>query len=179
MNEISYIVSVPDLEAFAEHELRTTYRGRILRQSAISALLLAVLTYVFLNSQFHHRLAALSVAVPMALLFFYALPGVSRDQHRKAIRRLYAGATDTALGPHTLSVDGDQLVVVGAHSESRVAWPAICRVATTQNHAFILLGPGKAIIVPLSQLPSASRQDFLNLLASRGLGTAAAPAPAA
>jgi hypothetical protein len=171
MNEdalsVSYTVSVADLEAFADHELRTTLRRRLLLQGLFTSLMITTLAYFFLYSQFHHHVAALSVAIPFGLLLAYALPGVTRDQQLKGIRKLYRGAADPALGPHSITFQPEGLATRSDSGSGLILWSAFQRVALTSNHAFLVLGPLKALVIPLQQIPEPSRSNVLAELSVR------------
>src|SRR5262245_27973385 len=131
MDPITFTVSVGDVENLVEHELRTTYRRRILGQSAAGALGMLVLVYAFLYSQLHHHVAAGAVALFVSLLVLYALPGVTRDQQRKTTRRIYSKDGGSTLGPRTLTLEPEHLLVTSAYGEGRMKWAGFRRLATT------------------------------------------------
>jgi hypothetical protein len=163
---ISYSVGVEDIEAFVEHELRTTYRRRIFLQGAFTALVVATLSYFFLYAQLHHVVASLSVAGLFGLLLLCALPGVTRDQQRRGIRKLFRNAQDTALGPHSLTIKPEGLASESASGSGLVLWPAFQRLSHTRDHVFLLLGPATAIIIPLRDLQEPVRTQLLPELAA-------------
>jgi hypothetical protein len=163
MESFSYDVTVADVQAFLKYELATTHARALRIQSFWSALALGVTTYVVLYAQSHSHLAAALVAVLLALLMLYAFPGVMRDINLKANRKRFANARDTALGHFDL-VLGDRVVAKGIQSESNVAWDAVQSLGLTVSHAFLYLGPSKAIIIPIEQLDPATRQRLVGLL---------------
>jgi hypothetical protein len=164
MDSFSYDVSLADFEAFLENELITAHARALRIQGLWTALAVAGTVYVLLYSQVHNHPAAGSVAIIMALLLIYAYPGVMRHSFIKAARRKLQGAKDTAFGHFELEITADHFVATGPQSEGRVAWGAVQAFHVTPSHAFLYLGPSKAIIVPLSQLDSRSRERLLELL---------------
>src|SRR5512141_1546252 len=110
MITVTYSTTIADIEAFVDHELRTTLRKRLLISGWITGTAIGVACYLFLMSQLHHSFASASVALFLTLLVAYAMPGVTRDQQRKAIRRTYRGASDPALGPQRLTLTPEALL---------------------------------------------------------------------
>ena len=179
MKTLSYTVGVADIEQLVDHELRTTFRGRVLTQSALSAAIGGALIYALIYMHTQQNVAAISVAVLIGLVSFFALPSVTRDQRRKAIRKLYSQTPDTALGPQTMSLGPEGLDIASPNGDSHLRWSAVQRVALTHDHVFIFLGPLKAVILPLHQLDVSVRTEVLASLTAHVPKLAFKQAPAA
>ncbi len=164
MESFSYDVAAADMEAFLDNELVTTHARALRFQALWAGLAVGGAVYLLLYSQVHNHPSAGVVAIVVAFLLFYAYPGVMRDSYLKAARRRLQGARDTALDHFGRRIEADHFVTSGPQSESRVAWSAVQALRLTPSHAFLYLGPGKAIIIPMSQLASTERERLLEQL---------------
>ncbi len=165
--DITYSVSAADLQALVEHEQATTYRSAALRRRLLGSLYVGAALYAMTFFMTHHHIASACVAIPVTLLYLYAIPGVERDQQAKALKKLFTTGSDTALGPQKLSFSDDALIASNASSESRLSWSAFQRLAVTNTHVFLVLGPVKALTIPLAQVPAEQHAELLAFLRTR------------
>ena len=164
--KLSYTVDVLDVVLFVDHELRTTYRARVWAQSACSAPILGAYVYAMTYSGSQNHFGASLCAILVGLVFLLALPSVTRDQTRKAIRRRYSKAPN--IGPQTMSLGPEGLDIESSNGSAHLAWSAVQRVTLTQGeqYAFIFTGPFEAFILPLHQITDSACTEVIAAFAA-------------
>ena len=164
MAVFKYDLTIADMEAYWDAELMSGSR----RQFTVMRLAYAwgggYVAYMLGRRGLHDPIILGTVVVGVAVVMFLSTGGLVRALYRRAIRRRYLRSPDTDLGPAVLSLEPDHFEVSGRSTRSQTAWSAVRRLVETRDHAFIYLGPWKAVIVPLSQLEVSSRAELLQLL---------------
>jgi len=67
---------------------------------------------------------------------------------------------------HTLSADEKGVTEETAYNTSMYRWPAITGIAKTRSHLFVLVGPGKAHVVPRRSVDTGEWEAFALALAA-------------
>jgi uncharacterized membrane protein len=164
MNVFKYEVSISDMEAFWDAEFMRDNRKALRPPRVAFAWGGGVVVFFLLERWVHSRTAAAVVAAIVAVAIFISSAGLVRELYRRSIRRRYLEATDADLGAVTLTTATEYFQTEGKAGQSRVAWGAVQRLTLTAAHAFLYLGPWKAVIVPLGQLDVPMRNELVGLL---------------
>jgi hypothetical protein len=127
----------------------------------------------------------------IAIVTWYALSPRSvrskfwnRSQER-IVRKMYAVAQNPAtFGAREIELDDDGLAARSTVTESTILWRAIERIKSTDQHTFIYVGPGNAIVIPRRTVKAGDYDEFVDELnrkhaASRGSYRSATHSPAA
>jgi hypothetical protein len=164
MSVFKYDLSIADMEAFWDAELTSEGRRGFMVMRLAYAWGGAYVAYMLARRWLPDPILAGVIAAITAIAVFLTTGGLVRRLYRRAIRRRYLRSPDTDLGSVALSLAPDYFEVTGVSTQSRTAWSGVRKLVVTPAHAFIHLGPWKAVIVPLSQLDVSTRAELLKLL---------------
>jgi|GEM_PF-774976 len=110
-------------------------------------------------------LAGLVFFVFWVLLLYRALrPRAQADRLR---RYFEAGAQESLLGAHELTIQENSLKVVMNGVVSEYAWPSIRRIAETDRHYFLELDRAIALIVPKETVREGNLTEFVQAVRER------------
>ena len=141
-----------DYRAFAAFVARSAGGPNPLLIGAVAGALLAAafLTFAILDRRFDLLTAVVTAGVLFAWLVVRAW----------ARSRIIAPEADGLLvEPSTLTVDENGLADRGERAESVFRWPAVCRVAVTAGHVFVMFDAVDGLIVPVRCFADAAAED--------------------
>ena len=151
--EVEYTLDAEDAVAFLRyHKAHGPGRRRPFPWGSTVALGVLAGAFVGVDVWLSGKLTTAAVVYLCATGFFGLLalwmevfePRLAAWNIRRTYRRHHKGQ----LQPNRLALSPDGLHIVSEHTDAFLRWPAIERVAETDDHAFLYTNPVRAIIVP-------------------------------
>ena len=113
------------------------------------------------------------VGAGLAVAWWVWVPHVLSYSDEKQVVRTYENWKNrTSIGSRELEISSDHLSEKNEYGQSKLAWPAVERVETDDDFAFIYLSAAQAHIIPRSRITAGSFDEFV-AAARTALGTSA------
>ncbi|HEV3020827.1 MAG TPA: YcxB family protein [Pirellulales bacterium] len=159
VTEVVYELELDDLIAFSMHHRKTSPAMR--RQLRAAYLIvpamfcvLAGLVMVAVHDEGMRILLAIFLLATGAILFLLG-PLLSRHRTARFLAKIYAeGSNRALLGWRRLSLGREGVAMSSELIESRMKWPAIEKIESSDQYAFIYIGSANALVVPLRAFAS-------------------------
>lgn|GEM_PF-3619525 len=96
-------------------------------------------------------------------VFFY--PQMFRARYRRLVRRLMKeGKNRGQLGTHLMSLNAKEILRRNDHGYVGYYWTTVEKIAETNDHVFVFVGPVNALVIPKRCLDTQQNRVFVELL---------------
>ncbi|HVC98489.1 MAG TPA: YcxB family protein [Pirellulales bacterium] len=154
VDEVAYELAINDLVAFAlDHQKKspTIRRRRRVTCLLLPAVLFAVGALMLLVDVIGGAFVSFVGAATLLLV-----PSLQRRATARILAKVYAeGSNRAVLGWRRLSIGREGVVMISDLVESRIKWPAIEKIDTSNEHLFIYISSMSAHVVPIRAFASA------------------------
>ncbi|MBN1643578.1 MAG: YcxB family protein [Dehalococcoidales bacterium] len=95
----------------------------------------------------------------ISLLGYLYITKYWRNNIRKNVDKMYVQGKSDDIGAHKYSISSDGIHETARFSSSKTKWDVVEDIVQTDKHAFILIYPRKAYIIPKRAFPDGSTFD--------------------
>jgi hypothetical protein len=160
---IGYTPTIEDYVAFNLYHLRHSPVARRAKWRAVVLMGFFVLLACAVVS-YMTRSSWGTYVVQVILCALIVVYSAWRYDHNVAVhvrRHLREGRNAAQLSPHTVRIAADGIVEATTLNEATYRWPAIERVAESDDHLFIYIGAAQAIGIPKHRIESGDYAAFV------------------
>ena len=104
----------------------------------------------------------------MGLLFFVVYPYLTRRSVKRRIQKMLSeGENKTMLGHCRMTLLPEGISTKTEHSEGRIDWSAIIKIAESEKHVYLYTGSINAFVVPRTAFENdEAKQEFLDYVST-------------